>query len=338
MKGAVAVTTYEEADIHLKNIGYGSTNYTNITLAAEALSRNIAVQKTHHGRILLKSGDRSRTWRGGATNHNSVSSRKITRYKDVCSSLLRNSGVDTPENATFGAHETERAWQWSATFSASVVKPNDGVQGRDVHVNLSNFEEFAEAFHEVTRSHKRVLVEEFRTGTEHRCLMVDDQLVAAATRRPASVLGDGEHTVRQLVNRKNADRGRIHKQIQLKGPELRTLSQAGMSTESVPLAGTRVFLRQTSNIHTGGDALDATDSLSETERQQIEQAARAVPGLRVAGLDVLLDRSEHGGETACILEINTNPMTSMHHFPWEGTSRNVSSHILDSMFPGTVNG
>lgn len=70
----------------------------------------------------------------------------------------------------------------------------------------------------------------------------------------------------------------------------------------------------------------------------IERAARSISGLRVAGFDVLLPRGKQiEGVKASILEINANPMISMHHFPWEGSPRDVATAVLDSMFPKTKN-
>lgn len=95
-----------------------------------------------------------------------------------------------------------------------------------------------------------------------------------------------------------------------------------------------MYLRGTSNIHAGGDAIDATAEVTREQKLLIEKAAGAIPGLQVVRLDVLLPRTK-GDSELTIVEMNHAPMISMHHFPWVGRRRNVSSAIMDAMFPGT---
>lgn len=323
------------ANQHLIDIGYATRTYTNIVLVAEALERNLEVKSTPSGRsIEVRHQGRSRYWKGGTNNHNTRLAKQIVHFKDVCNRHLRNHGVNAPENAVFGSPEVERAWNWAHPLAELVVKPHNGIQGRNVHVGIETYDEFETAFNNVARSRGRVLVEQFRAGIEHRCLVVDNAVVAVTARRPASILGDGQSTIAELVGSKNENRGRIHTQLELGATELQVLNKSEYQPQSVPPEGERVYLRLTSNIHTGGDALDATDELAPEEQEMIERAARSIPGLRIAGFDVLLPREDQEEDArASILEINANPMISMHHFPWEGTPRDVAGAVLDSMFP-----
>lgn len=164
--------------------------------------------------------------------------------------------------------------------------------------------------------------------------MVENRLVAVTRRRPASVLGNGSSNIEQLVTLKNKGRGRVHAALVLDSKSLGALAKAGYTPESVPLADERVYLRGTSNISTGGDAIDATDEITGAERDIIESAARAIPDLRMAGFDVLLPPRDNPAQSPpMIIEINAGPMISMHHFPAEGQPRDVSKVILETMFP-----
>lgn len=180
-----------------------------------------------------------------------------------------------------------------------------------------------------------LLVEQFHTGIEHRCLTVDNKLVAVTRRRPASVLGDGVHSIDELVAEKNKRRRNIHQKLKLDPEAVQYLGRRGFTPASVPSDGERIYLLGASNIHRGGDAIDATDDLSADEIAQVEKAAAQFPGLRLGALDVLLPRDGAKGPLS-ILEVNANPMISMHHLPWEGQPRNVAGVILEAMFPQTA--
>lgn len=177
-------------------------------------------------------------------------------------------------------------------------------------------------------------MEQFLGGVEHRVLLVDNKIVAVTRRIPANVVGDGCSTIEELVEEKNRDRGIIHKPLAINHETSRVIEKQSMVLSSVPDFGQRVYLRSTSNLHTGGDAVDATDELGVEERELAERATRAVPGLRLAGLDLLV--STQAGTSSSVLEINSNPMISMHHFPMEGSPRDAAARVLDAMFPSLV--
>lgn len=326
----------------LKENGLANASYTTATVVAEAMRRGIeiSVRKNRRRRTAYLSypGSRDFLWRGGTNNLNTTLAKRVTKYKQVASALLRAQGAPGIENTVFRKGQVARAWKWATMFEATVLKPTDATHGKGVFVDVRSKRDFRKAFAHITEVlNADVLVEEFCHGTEHRCVVVKNKLVAAVIRRPASVLGDGTSTIRELVERKNQDRGLIHKPLNLGQEELATLKEQKLSPDSVPPQGERVYLRKTSNIHTGGDAIDATDDLTAEEIRIIEHAAAAIPGAEIAGLDVLLPRASGDGPPR-IIEINLSPMTSMHHFPWEGESRDVAAAVVDAMFPMTTKG
>lgn len=328
---------YDRAARHLSDVGVGGRNFTNIVVAAEALDRGITVRKAANSRrMVLEHQGRSRTWAGGSTNHNDDLVKKIASYKDVASRLFRDLKISAPENAVFTGSDSARAWAWASPFSQSVVKPHNGRQGENVHAGLQTEDEFHRAFRRVAATSSQVLVEEFYTGVEHRCLVVEGTLVAATRRRPASVLGDGRTSISDLVAAKNRDRGPIHKDLVLDAVAREYLQRHGYRPDSVPEPQRRIYLRSTSNLHTGGDAVDATEEIQDEERELVERASRALPGLRIVGFDVLLPRGENDVHAPSVLEINASPMVSMHHFPWSGQPRDAARHVVDSLFPRTV--
>lgn len=333
---------YNYARTYLDSIGMPKASWTNILVASEALRRGVTVEKQRGKRGLLLSYEGiTHRWVGGGTNSlNTALAQKVAKYKDVASRLFRDSGVNAPENAVFAQSDVKRAWAWSSPLLPVVMKPQSGEKGGGVHVGIKNKREFRQAFAEVSQGGANVLVEQFHGGVEHRCVVVDDKLISVVRRRPASVLGDGRSSIRELIKAKNEDRtgdhpkAAAHRLLKLGPDELKTLAKHSVKPDDVPADGRRVYLRETSNLATGGDAIDATDELSADERRFVEKAARAIPGLRLAGLDILFPRDGDGDEPA-IIEINHAPGIRGPHFPWEGQPRDVAGAILDAMFPKT---
>ncbi|HLZ97926.1 MAG TPA: cyanophycin synthetase [Steroidobacteraceae bacterium] len=221
-----------------------------------------------------------------------------------------------------------------------VTKPYNGNHGRGISIRLKTDGEVAQGYL-VAREHSRsVIVETFLEGDDHRLLVVNGELVAATRRTPGHVVGDGEHTVAQLVEIVNRDprRGVGHEKVltrlELDAQAEKMLEQAGLAAESVPDADRVVFLRSTANLSTGGTAADVTDVIHPDNREMAERAVRAI-GLDVGGVDFLSKditesyRQIGGG----ICEVNAAPGFRMHVAPSEGTARNVAAPVIDMLFP-----
>jgi D-alanine-D-alanine ligase-like ATP-grasp enzyme len=298
----------------------------------EATRRGIDVTIRPRRLVLLAHGGVTHRFRSGATGLNSPLANRITAQKDVTSRLLRHAGVPAPEGAVFT--DAKRAWAWAEPALPVVVKPVSASKGSLVRVGIIDADTFADAFAAVVDRHGEVLVEGQVPGVEHRFAWVDGRVAAVTRRVPMHVVGDGENTVQELVDGKNAERQRrdnpIHKLLQVDDDVLRTLRGDGLSLGSRPAAGVVVWLRKASNISLGGDAVDATDRVDPSHVALVARAAAALPGLRLAGFDVLIN-----GGHGTILEVNSAPMLSMHHFPWEGQPRDVMAEVVNALFPRT---
>ncbi len=221
-----------------------------------------------------------------------------------------------------------------------VVKPYNANHGRGISIHLTTSEQVAAAF-DVAREHSRsVIVESFITGEDHRMLVINGELVAVAMRMPGHVMGDGMHTIEQLVEEVNQDprRGVGHEKVLTRllfDHQAETLLSAkGYTRDSVPADGERVFLRSTGNLSTGGTATDMTD---QVHPDNIEMAVRAVKaiGLDVGGVDFLTtDITESYKDVGgAICEVNAAPGFRMHMAPSEGRPRDVGGPVMDMLFP-----
>lgn len=308
---------------------------SHLLLAERAAARGIEVFPDAQRRLTFKVGQRYVWFDGALTNINQLLARRCVRYKDITSRLLQNAGIPTASNVVFTPDQLEAAWAWAQPQAPVVVKPPNEGMGDSVHVKISSYEHFHWAFTAVAQSAGSVLVERFIPGVEHRVMLVYGKVVAAAKRIPAHVIGDGRSTVSELIDAKNRLRSQVqnpvHYEIPVDDVVLQHLDQHDMSLDSIAESGTQVWLRPNSNVHSGGDGVDATDQLRPEEIAVAERTAEAIPGLRLAGIDMLLPR-EGQGTGPHILEINGSPQISGHHFPWYGQSRDVAGALLDAMY------
>lgn len=319
----------------MQNTGIRERGPANFPLVAEALSRGIEVSANSRGSTLLSCGGVSFTWRSGKTSLNHASANKLVRHKEIQSRVFRSAGLAFPENCAFSKDEKSRAWSWASHILPVVVKPADGSLGQDVVVNITEESQFYIAFDEVAQKWGEVLVEEFKQGTEHRLFVVDGKFTAALVMRPANVTGDGVSTVEDLVRIKNKTAFIPHREIRLEAQELGYLDALHLTSSSVIDEGQTIYLRRNSNLSTGGDSVDATDHVRLNEARLAEAAAKAWPGMRSVGFDLLLPRKEGDG-VPTIIEANMGSGIGGHHYPRFGRPREVCVPILNAMFPQTA--
>jgi cyanophycin synthetase len=221
-----------------------------------------------------------------------------------------------------------------------VVKPLNANHGKGVTTELRDPESVKAAFTKAREFSRTVIVETFLEGLDHRMLVVGGELLAVAKRVPGHVVGDGRHTVAELVKIVNSDprRGIGHEKvltrIELDDEADRVLAKKNMTTSSVPTEGQIVYLRGTGNLSTGGTSIDLTDQIHPDNREMAKRTARAI-GLDIIGVDFITPdvtrsyRDVGGG----ICEVNAAPGFRMHVAPSEGKPRDVGKAVVDMLLP-----
>jgi len=264
---------------------------------------------------------------------------EIASDKEVTNRILADLGLPVPkQEQCYNARAAVRAAR-RLGFPV-VVKPLDANHGRGVSIGLTTDDAVEVAYDEARRHSSCVLVETYIQGLDHRMLVVNGELVAVAKRMPGHVVGDGAHTVEQLVELVNADprRGIGHEKVltrlEFDHQALRLIAEAGLEPSSVIEPGRVLFLRSTGNLSTGGTAVDVTDIVHPDNREMAVRAAAAI-GLDVCGVDFLSPditgsyREVGGG----ICEVNAAPGFRMHVSPSEGQPRDVADKVIDMLFP-----
>jgi cyanophycin synthetase len=273
------------------------------------------------------------------TSHIAV---ELASDKEETNKILATLGLPVPKQELV---QTERQAVRAARRMGFpvVTKPYNGNHGRGISIRLMTDEEVSQGF-AVAREHSRsVIVETFMEGDDHRLLVVNGELVAATRRTPGHVVGDGRHTVAQLIEIVNQDprRGVGHEKVltrlEVDAQAQKMLERVSLHIDSIPEPDQIVYLRSTANLSTGGTATDVTDVIHPDNREMAERAVRAI-GLDVGGVDFLSKditesyRTIGGG----ICEVNAAPGFRMHVAPSEGKGRDVAAPVVKMLFPPGV--
>jgi cyanophycin synthetase len=304
-----------------------------------ATARGIPYRRLTEGSLVQFGwGSKQLRIQAAETGNTSAIAEAIAQDKDLTKMLLEAAGVPVPRG--FVVEDANQGWDIANKIGLPVVvKPRDGNQGKGVAVNIETREQLNAAFKVASEISRDVIVEQYIPGHDFRMLVIGNQLIAAARRDPPTVIGDGQHTVAQLVDQVNADplRGDGHAtaltKIRFDEIALATLATQGLNAQAIPEKGKRVLLRNNANLSTGGSATDVTDDVHPELAARMVTAAQMV-GLDIAGVDLVAETilKPMEEQRAGIVEINAAPGLRMHLSPSFGKPRPVGEAIISSMF------
>lgn len=268
----------------------------------------------------------------------------IMENKTVTKKILHEAGFRVPAGDEFSTMEQGLLAYLKYADKAFVIKPKSTNYGLGISIfkEGASIEDYTEALTLAFKEDSAVLIEEFLEGTEYRFFVINNKVEAIMLRVPANVVGDGLRTIADLVAEKNLDplRGSDHRAplewIQLGDVEKLMLKEQGYTIDSIPEKGQTAYLRENSNVSTGGDSIDVTDDFDDSYKQIAVEAVASL-GAQICGIDLIIpDKSIKGtkdSQTYGIIEANFNPAMHMHAYPYSGTGRHLTMEVLKLLFP-----
>ena len=306
----------------------------------EAAKRNIPfIRLNKHSLVQLGYGIYQKRIRATIASTTSNIAVDIACDKEETKNLLGASEIPVPKGVII-RNEEELKDAVSSVGYPMVLKPVDGNHGKGATTDINNWEQAVKALAAAQVYGRSIICERFITGFDFRVLVIDNKFICAALRTPASVTGDGEHTIKWLVDETNKDprRGFGHEKvltaIKLDDFSNQMLEEKGYTLETIPPNGELVLLKPTANLSTGGTSTDVTDEVHPSNIFMCERIAQII-GLDICGIDIMapdlrLPINENGG---AVLEVNAAPGFRMHIDPAVGLPRNVAEPVIDMLFP-----
>lgn len=293
----------------------------------EAFRRGIEVQvdDAAAGLFSLSLGGRRVRCRESLSDLTSAVSMTLCQDKCLTQHALHNAGLQVPVQQLAGNADDNLAFL--EEHGAVVVKPVDGEQGQGVAVNLTSLEEISQAVEQARRFDSRVLLESYHPGFDLRIVVIGHEVVAAAIRHPAQVIGDGKHSVKALIEAQSRRRQAAtggESRIPLDEETERTVRAAGLQYSDILPAGQRLAVRRAANLHTGGTLEDVTERLHPILADAAVRAARALD-IPVVGLDLMVRDAEQPDYV--IIEANERVGLANHE------PQPTAERFVDLLFP-----
>lgn len=265
---------------------------------------------------------------------------KIFNRKGASKLLMKALGANVLDGYLFMEKQKADALRYGELVGwPVVVKPDNENKGKGVYVNINNIDELSHYFDIVAGTYGSVFVEKQSPFTkEYRFYCVQGKVLAVNHREPANVVGDGESSIKELVEKKNKERRSrgIEKYplIVLDNEAERVLEAQGVNASTILKMGEGAYLRLTSNISTGGDSISVMDEIHPSYLSEIEGITKKLSDVFVIGFDVFIDNVKLAADSDnwYICEVNRQPAIRMHVFPWRGAPINIGGFVLDAFF------
>lgn len=296
----------------------------------EALRRGIGVEVIDADRNLfqLTLGGRGFVCRESLSDLTSALTYQICQDKAMTNRLLARAGLNVPAQTIAGdcAHNLA----FLRKHGSLVVKPLNGEQGHGVCVDIRDEPSLVQAIETARQFEPSVLLERYYPGEDLRIIVIGYEVVAAAVRKPAQVIGDGNLSIRELIEKQSRRRMAAtggESRIPIDGETERCLRSQDHGYDSVLASGEILNVRRTANLHTGGTIQDVTDALHPALRYAAVQAARVLR-IPVVGFDFLV-RSPSEPDYV-IIEANERPGLANHE------PQPTAERFIDLLFPATT--
>ena len=306
----------------------------------EAVKRGIPfIRLNKHSLVQLGYGVNQKRIRATIAGTTSSIAVDIAGDKEETKNLLGAAEIPVP-NGTIVRTEEDLKEAVEDIGYPLVLKPIDGNHGKGATTNINNWDQAVVALKAAQVYGRSIICERFITGFDFRLLVINYKFICAALRTPASVVGDGEHSIQWLVDETNKDpkRGYGHEkvltQIKIDDFSHKMLQDKGYTLETIPAKDELVLLKPTANLSTGGTSEDVTDEVHPVNVFMAERIARII-GLDICGIDIMAPDLktplfENGG---AVLEVNAAPGFRMHIEPAKGLARNVAEPVIEMLFP-----
>ena len=318
--------------------GYEDLELSTQILMKESIKRGIKVDVLDRSEnfISLKKCDKKEyVVQATKTSKDNYATILIMENKVVTKKVLNDNNIRVPEGEEYNSLEEAKIKSVKFIGKPIVIKPkstNFGI-GISIFTEGASEEDMIKAFEIAFENDKTVLIEEFIKGKEYRFLVIGNKVVGILHRVPANVIGNGKSSIIELVEIKNQDplRGKGYKtpleKIRLdKNAEL-FLKQRGIDFNYIPKKDEIIYLRENSNISTGGDSIDYTDKIPQRFKDIAVEAAKAV-NAKICGVDMMIEDYKDENSSYAIIELNFNPAIHIHSYPYEGKERNIAVEVL----------
>ncbi len=232
-------------------------------------------------------------------------------------------------------HEEVQNCSAEQNGASIVVKPSHGSRSRHTYTGITSEKGLIAAFHKAKQLSPWVVVEEELQGMVYRGTLIGGKLQGVARREPAHVVGDGVHTIQELMNEENKNPLRKGPLFSKLDPDMPWLMARGVIFNSAPRVGEVVILHPKISFVHGGGVVELLEH-THPDNVALMHTIGVLLNDAIVGVDFILGditQSWRLQPRSGVIECNSLPFIDMHHYVMKGIPKNVAGALWDLVGP-----
>lgn len=299
-------------------LNYGKLSLVPYIVKKSADQLNIPYTILSHNQINIDRHGKNLGFRSYINNINSEEGIKLSNHKYRCSLVLLNNQIPAPKPYLINnlkQHDISNI-QKNLTISFPVViKPVSGTGGRDVFVNINNYQRVRQILNYfLKKGILNILIEDYIKGRDYRILCYQNQIIDIVERIPPYIVGHNHLTIKQLVREKNKEKIRqgLHP-IKINHEYLHSLQ---LNDDYQPKPGEKIVVNPISNFHNGGFPTRIPISKVHPDNIKMLSRVNGVLNLNLSGIDFLIPdiTKSYLNNQGAINEVNKFPNFDIHYY------------------------
>ncbi len=282
----------------------------------------------------------SQKYMAGCSNYNSLQVRKASRSKRQAREMFAKHDIPHAKGTLFINPWTAHKFAKEHGFPLC-IKPNVSGFSRGSHFPIRNYRELWKAALWVKVWWPSSIVEQYLLGANYRVLATPDELVSVIRRYPPFVDGNGKDSIASLIQAENTIRESMGLfptiyPIAQSQQTIEYLAKQGLTLESVPAAGERIYTFNRVALAPGGvvEIIDQT-TIPDANRELFLKVIKAFDA-KLFGIDVIFEKgieTDYRKQGCIFLEVNSRPYTRMHSVPRYGEAEDLDAFYneMDSL-------
>ena len=243
---------------------------------------------------------------------NSNKSHYTAKNKPLTNKILMNNNIPTPKHVIITIKNKDHFTNASNYFPC-VLKPVDGMQGKDVYTHIDNQDEFNKILNKLLNNYDKIMLENLVEGNNYRIFVFNNRVMDIIEREKPFVVGNGKNTVQELINKKN-ELLKSKNLFEVKYLDEKLIKKQNYNMNDKPKQNDKIFITNTVNFHNGANAKRILIKDVHKDNLDLFIKSHQLIGLECSGVDYMSNdlKIPYYNNKGHIIEMNDMVDTKIH--------------------------
>ena len=196
-----------------------------------------------------------------------------------------NNNIPTPKHIII-TKENKDSFKNAKNYFPCVLKPVDGMQGKDVYTHIDNQDEFNKILNKLLNNYDKIMLENLVEGNNYRIFVFNNKVMDIIEREKPFIIGNGKNTVEELIHEKN-ELLKSKNLFEVKYLDEKLIKKQNYNMNDIVKKDDKIFITNTVNFHNGANAKRILISDIHKDNLDLFIKSHELIGLECSGVDYM---------------------------------------------------